>query len=70
VREVTRRLDEAGIDLSLHRQPGVQWPVSQAEHEVALENDLIGFSGLVRCQQNAFKHAFLTDPEQSTPRMR
>ena len=30
----------------------------QAEHEVALENDLIGFSGLVRCQHNAFKHAF------------
>ena len=27
-------------------------------HEVALENDLIGFSGLVRCQHNAFKHAF------------
>ncbi len=30
----------------------------QAEHEVALENELINFSGLVRCQRNAFKHAF------------
>jgi len=39
----------------------------QAEHEVTLENDLIGFSGLVRCQQNAFKHAFSEPCKESLP---
>jgi adenosine deaminase len=59
VREVTQRLDDAGIDFCLCTDnPAFNGRYLQAEHEVALENDLIGFSGLVRCQQNAFKHAF------------
>ena len=59
MREVTRQLDEAGIDFCFCTD---NWrSISrylQAEHEVARENDLIGFSGLGRCQHNAFKHAF------------
>src|SRR5262249_52079841 len=59
VHEVTQRLDDAGIDFCLCTDnPAFNGRYLQAEHEVALENDLIGFSGLVRCQQNAFKHAF------------
>ena len=59
VGEVTRRLDEAEIDFCLCTDnPAFNGRYLQAEHEVALENDLIDFSGLVRCQQNAFKHAF------------
>jgi adenosine deaminase len=59
VREVTRRLDEADIDYCLCTDnPAFNGRYLQAEHEVALENDLIDFNGLVRCQQNAFKHAF------------
>ena len=59
VREVTQRLDEAGIDFCFCTDnPAFNGRYLQAEHEVALENDLIGFSGLVRCQHNAFKHAF------------
>jgi len=57
--EVTKRLDEAGIDYCLCTDnPAFNGRYLQAEHEAALDNDLIGFSGLVRCQQNAFKHAF------------
>jgi adenosine deaminase len=59
VREVTKRLDAAAIDYCLCTDnPAFNGRYLQAEHEVALENDLIDFSGLVRCQQNAFKHAF------------
>lgn len=59
VREVTRRLDTEAIDYCLCTDnPAFNGRYLQAEHEVALENDLIDFSGLVRCQQNAFKHAF------------
>lgn len=59
VREATRRLDEAGLDYCLCTDnPAFNGRYLQAEHEVALEHDLINFSGLVRCQQNAFKHAF------------
>lgn len=59
VREVTRRLDDAGIDYCLCTDnPAFNGRYLQAEHELALENDLINFNGLVRCQQNAFKHAF------------
>jgi adenosine deaminase len=59
VREVTRRLDAAGIDYCFCTDnPAFNGRYLQAEHEVALENDLIGFTGLVQCQQNAFKHAF------------
>jgi adenosine deaminase len=59
VREVTRRLDAAGIDYCFCTDnPAFNGRYLQAEHEVALENDLIDFTGLVRCQQNAFKHAF------------
>ena len=57
--EVTRRLDEAGIDYCLCTDnPAFNGRYLQAEHEAALENELIDFNGLVRCQQNAFKHAF------------
>jgi adenosine deaminase len=59
VREVTRRLDAAGIDYCFCTDnPAFNGRYLQAEHEVALENDLIDFTGLVRCQQHAFKHAF------------
>src|SRR5215470_11564146 len=59
VREVTRQLDEAGIDYCFCTDnPAFNGIYLQAEHEVALEHELIDFSGLVRCQQNAFKHAF------------
>jgi adenosine deaminase len=59
VRAVTRRLEAEGIDYCLCTDnPAFNGRYLQAEHEVALENDLIDFSGLVRCQQNAFKHAF------------
>lgn len=59
VREVTRRLDAAGIDYCLCTDnPAFNGRYLQAEHETALDNDLINFSGLVRCQRNAFKHAF------------
>ena len=59
VQAVTRRLDEAGIAYCFCTDnPAFNGRYLQAEHEVALENDLIDFSGLVRCQQNAFKHAF------------
>lgn len=59
VREVTRRLDEAGIDYCLCTDnPAFNGRYLQAEHETALDADLINFSGLVRCQRNAFKHAF------------
>jgi adenosine deaminase len=59
VQEVTRRLDAEGIDYCLCTDnPAFNGRYLQAEHEVALENDLINFNGLVRCQQNAFKHAF------------
>jgi adenosine deaminase len=59
VREVTRRLDAEGIDYCLCTDnPAFNGRYLQAEHEVALENDLIDFRGLVRCQRNAFAHAF------------
>ena len=59
VREVTRRLDDAGIDYCLCTDnPAFNGRYLQAEHETALDNDLIDFGGLVRCQRNAFKHAF------------
>jgi adenosine deaminase len=59
VREATRRLDAEDIDYCFCTDnPAFNGRYLQAEHEVALENDLIDFSGLVRCQQNAFKHAF------------
>jgi adenosine deaminase len=59
MREVTRRLDAENIDYCFCTDnPAFNGRYLQAEHEVALENDLIDFRGLVRCQQNAFKHAF------------
>ncbi len=59
VREVTRRLDDAGVDYCLGTDnPAFNGRYLQAEHEIALDNDLIDFRGLVRCQRNAFKHAF------------
>ena len=59
VREVTRRLNDEGIDYCLCTDnPAFNGRYLQAEHEVALENDLIDFGGLVRCQRNAFAHAF------------
>jgi adenosine deaminase len=59
VREVTRRLDEAGVDYCLCTDnPAFNGRYLQAEHEIALDEDLIDFSALVRCQRNAFKHAF------------
>jgi adenosine deaminase len=59
VREVTARLEAEDIDYCFGTDnPAFNGRYLQAEHEVALENDLIDFAGLVRCQQNAFKHAF------------
>jgi adenosine deaminase len=59
VRQVTRMLDVEGIDYCLCTDnPAFNGRYLQAEHETALDNDLINFRGLVRCQQNAFKHAF------------
>lgn len=59
VREVTERLDTEAIDYCFCTDnPAFNGRYLQGEHEVALENDLIDFNGLVRCQQNAFKHAF------------
>ncbi|MBK6428705.1 MAG: adenosine deaminase [Blastocatellia bacterium] len=59
VREVTKRLDDAGVDYCLGTDnPAFNGRYLQAEHEIALDNDLIDFRGLVRCQRNAFKHAF------------
>jgi adenosine deaminase len=59
VKEVTRRLDTEGVDYCLCTDnPAFNGRYLQAEHENALDNDLIDFSGLVRCQRNAFKHAF------------
>jgi adenosine deaminase len=59
VREITRRLDAENLDYCFCTDnPAFNGRYLQAEHEVALENDLIDFTGLVRCQQNAFKHAF------------
>lgn len=57
--EVTKRLDAEGVDYCLCTDnPAFNGRYLQAEHEIALDNDLIDFRGLVRCQQNAFKHAF------------
>jgi adenosine deaminase len=59
VKAVTSRLDAEGIDYCLCTDnPAFNGRYLQAEHEAALDNDLIDFSGLVRCQRNAFKHAF------------
>lgn len=59
VRQVTRTLDAEGIDYCLCTDnPAFNGRYLQAEHEIALDNDLIDFRGLVRCQRNAFKHAF------------
>ncbi len=59
VREVTRLLDDANIDYCLCTDnPAFNGRYLQAEHEIALDSDLIDFSGLVRCQRNAFQHAF------------
>jgi len=59
MREVTSRLDDAGIDYCFCTDnPAFNGRYLQAEHEAALENDLIDFGGLVRCQHNAFKHVF------------
>lgn len=59
IKEITNRLDSAGIDYCLCTDnPAFNGRYLQAEHENALDNDLLDFSGLVRCQRNAFKHAF------------
>ena len=59
IREVTRRLDDAGVAYCFCTDnPAFNGRYLQAEHEIALENDLINFRGLVRCQRNAFAHAF------------
>ena len=59
VREVTRLLDAEEIDYCFCTDnPAFNGRYLQAEHEVALDNDLIDFRGLVRCQRNAFAHAF------------
>ncbi|HQR38237.1 MAG TPA: adenosine deaminase [Blastocatellia bacterium] len=59
MREVTRRLDAEGIDYCFCTDnPAFNGRYLQGEHENALEHDLIDFSGLVRCQRNAFKHVF------------
>jgi adenosine deaminase len=59
VRTVTERLDAEGIAYCLCTDnPAFNGRYLQAEHEIALDSDLIDFSGLVRCQRNAFKYAF------------
>lgn len=59
MREVTKRLDEAGIDYCFCTDnPAFNGRYLQGEHELALDNDLINFRGLARCQRNAFRHAF------------
>jgi adenosine deaminase len=59
VQQVTRRLDEAGIDYCICTDnPAFNGRYLQREHEIALDNDLIDFRGLIRCQRNAFRHAF------------
>jgi adenosine deaminase len=59
MREVTARLDAEGIDYCFCTDnPAFNGRYLQAEHEIALDNDLINFRGLVRCQRNAFAHAF------------
>jgi adenosine deaminase len=59
VRTVTQRLDAAEIPYCFCTDnPAFNGRYLQAEYEAALENDLIDFSGLVRCQQHAFTYAF------------
>jgi adenosine deaminase len=59
VRAVTERLDAENVDYCLCTDnPAFNGRYLQAEHEIALDSDLIDFGGLVRCQRNAFKHAF------------
>jgi adenosine deaminase len=59
VREVTKKLDAEGVDYCFCTDnPAFNGRYLQGEHEFALENDLINFNGLVRCQRNAFAHAF------------
>jgi adenosine deaminase len=59
VRRVTRRLEEENVDYCFCTDnPAFNGRYLQGEHEFALDNDLIDFSGLARCQRNAFAHAF------------
>ena len=59
VRECTRLLEAEGIDYCFCTDnPAFNGRYLQGEHELALENDLIKFRGLARCQRNAFAHAF------------
>jgi len=59
MRDVTKRLDDENVAYCFCTDnPAFNGRYLQGEHEFALENDLINFSGLARCQRNAFAHAF------------
>jgi adenosine deaminase len=59
VREAIRRLDDAAVPYCFATDnPAFNGRYLQAEHELALEYDLINFQGLARCQWNAFAYAF------------
>ncbi|MGE0821896.1 MAG: adenosine deaminase [Candidatus Binatia bacterium] len=53
------RLDEADVPYCFATDnPAFNGRYLQAEHELALEYDLIDFQRLARCQRNAFRYAF------------
>jgi adenosine deaminase len=59
VREAVHRLNEAGVAYCFATDnPAFNGRYLQAEHELALEYDLIDFPGLTWCQRNAFAYAF------------
>jgi adenosine deaminase len=59
VQEAIRRLNDAGVAYCLATDnPAFNGRYLQAEHELALEYDLIDFPGLTQCQRNAFAYAF------------
>jgi adenosine deaminase len=59
VREAIRRLNDAGVAYCFATDnPAFNGRYLQAEHELALEYDLINFPGLTWCQRNAFAYAF------------
>jgi adenosine deaminase len=59
LRIAIQRLNEAGIPYCFATDnPAFNGRYLQAEHEQALEYDLIDFPGLTRCQRTAFAYAF------------
>lgn len=59
VREAIRRFNDAGVAYCFATDnPAFNGRYIQAEHELALEYDLIHFPGLTWCQRNAFAYAF------------